>query len=353
MKAILRKLFNDTNTKQIRELIRYGLVGMSTTLINLLTYHGLLFLLDYRIANLIALIASKIYGYFANKKIVFHSRTDSFRSFILEVSRFIFARGITALIDYFGLIIAVEVLHFDKILSKYIIQIIVIFLNYILGKFLVFRQIGEQNMENHNVQEYNTGNIEKYESKNSLKRKMVNNFHHKMLTIIKDIMDKDTPHILDAGCGEGFFTTKVQEALPSADIVGCDGAQEALDIAQKMCPNIHFEIANLYELPYADHSFDLVICSEVLEHLQDPSVALKELCRVGKKVLITVPHEPWFRLGNLLALHNVTRLGDPIDHINHWTFKGFEKFISSRVSQTPLAFDKSFPWSIFIGNFGK
>ncbi len=139
MRAILKRLFSEENIKRIKELIRYGLVGVSTTVINLLTYHILLFVLDYKIANLIALIVSKKYGYFANKTIVFRSKTRTVRSFFMEVIRFILARGFTALVDYFGLILAVEAFGFDKIISKYVLQIIVIIINYIMGKYMVFR----------------------------------------------------------------------------------------------------------------------------------------------------------------------------------------------------------------------
>ena len=135
--------------------------------------------------------------------------------------------------------------------------------------------------------------------------------------------------------------------FPGATIVGCDGAQEALAIARNLAPMVTFEVANIYEMPYEDKEFDLIVCSEVLEHLNNPKAALTELNRVGKSLLITVPHEPWFRLGNLASLHNVARLGDPIDHINHWTFSGFKMFISTNLKRN-CYFDKSFPWSILL-----
>ena len=349
MRATLKRLFKDKN---IKELIRYGLVGISTTAINLLVYHFLILFFDYKIANLIALASSKTYGYFANKTIVFRSRTDNPKAFFLEVARFVFARGITAVVDYFGLIIAVDVLLFDKVLSKYAIQIIVIIMNFFMGKYMVFNKGGEDKMafESYkNVQEYNSGNKNKYETKNPLKRKMVMALHSKMLWYIKEISQGkgDSFRILDAGCGEGFFSAKVYDEFPHASIVGCDGAQEALVIARKINPSIKFEQANIYEMPYRDKEFDLVVCSEVLEHLKDPKSALCELDRVGKCLLVTVPHEPWFRLGNLASLHNVTRLGDPIDHINHWTFGGFKEFTRTCLKRDCL-FDRSFPWSIMV-----
>lgn len=346
-------MIDDKSKKKIAELFRYGLVGTSTTLINLATYHLLLFFIDYRIANLIALIASKTYGYFANKTIVFRSKTDTFRSWLIEVAKFVAARGTTAVVDYFGLILAVEVLGFDKIISKYVLQIIVIVMNYLLGKYVVFNNPEKEPvMENLDVQEYNTGNIDKYQTKNSLKRRMVERFQRKLIGIIRQELNNETDKglkILDAGCGEGFFSALLHGEFPRSCIIGCDGAEEALEVARTIAPGVDFEKANLYELPYADQEFDLVVCSEVLEHLNDPAKALTELERVGRKILVTVPHEPWFRLGNLLALHNVSRLGDPIDHINHWSFGGFKRFILSRGSRKNNTFDRSFPWSIYLG----
>lgn len=353
MRVILERLFKEKN---IKELIRYGLVGLSTTIINLAVYHIFLLFFDYRIANLVALVTSKVYGYFANKKIVFCSKTHGLKAFVLEAIRFIFARGITAVIDYFGLIIAVDVMSFDKVLSKYGIQIIVIILNFFMGKYMVFNKNGEKKVDielNRSVQQYNPGNKNKYETKNPLKRKMVMALHDKMLGYIKEIIRRkggeDSLHILDAGCGEGFFTEKMCAKFPHASIVGCDGAQEALSIASNSVPMVRFEQANIYDMPYKDKEFDLVVCSEVLEHLEDPRSALCELDRVGKNLLVTVPHEPWFRLGNLATLHNITRLGDPIDHINHWTFGGFKKFICTNLKRN-CHFDKSFPWSIMVTN---
>ncbi len=127
--------------KNLKEFIIYGVVGVSTTLVNILIYQGLLFAgVDYKIANLFALVLCKVYGYLANKNIVFRSHCDSFKELISEMLRFVFARGFTGLVDYFGLIFAVEILKADKVLSKYALQIIVILLNYVLGKFLVFRK---------------------------------------------------------------------------------------------------------------------------------------------------------------------------------------------------------------------
>ncbi len=126
---------------RLKELAVYFVVGVSTTIVNIACYHLLVFFgMDYKIANLLALFLCKVYGYFANKTIVFKSKCDSFGELLREIIKYIGSRGFTGIVDYFGLIFAVEILGLDKIYSKYAIQIIVIILNYILGKFFVFKK---------------------------------------------------------------------------------------------------------------------------------------------------------------------------------------------------------------------
>lgn len=122
------------------ELIRYGVAGSTTTLMNLAVYHSFLIIgIDYQRTNLIALIVSKIYGYIINKLFVFRSHCESKRELLLEIGSFISARGFTGVIEYFGLIAMVELFGMDDIFAKYVIQIIVIIFNYVFGKFLIFR----------------------------------------------------------------------------------------------------------------------------------------------------------------------------------------------------------------------
>lgn len=127
--------------KTIKEFVIYGIVGVTTTLVNIVIYQVLLFFkCHYTIANLIAIISCKIYGYLANKNIVFKSHCDSVKELLKELVKFVFARGFTGLVDYFGLILCVEILNKDKVISKYVIQIIVIILNYVMGKYIVFKK---------------------------------------------------------------------------------------------------------------------------------------------------------------------------------------------------------------------
>ena len=89
--------------------------------------------------------------------------------------------------------------------------------------------------------------------------------------------------------------------------------------------------------------WDLVISTEVLEHLKNPKAALKELKRVSNKyILISVPNEPWF------WLFNYTQWGKDIGHVNKWSSKTFIKFLNSQGLKT-LNVRTPFPWTLVFG----
>ncbi len=203
---------------------------------------------------------------------------------------------------------------------------------------------------------YNKGNISKYQTANPLKRKLIARFDLRMLQLLKQTTSENSHmfsgkeiSLLDAGCGEGFIAEQIKQYFPKWNITGVDGAEEAVLFAKKHVKGVSFEVGNLYSLDFPNRAFDIVVCSEVLEHLDDHELALKELNRVSKLVLLlTVPHEPWFRLGNLAAFHNISRLGNPVDHVNHWSFSEFQKFTRELLTDFECKYEISFPWSICL-----
>ena len=122
-----------------KETILYGIFGIFTTFLNIGLYQLLIYLgIVYTNANLVALIVTKISAYIVNKIFVFNSKTENFVELAKEIGRFIVARGATMLLDYFGLIVMVELFGANKSISKYIITILVIVINYFVGKKHVF-----------------------------------------------------------------------------------------------------------------------------------------------------------------------------------------------------------------------
>lgn len=131
--------------------------------------------------------------------------------------------------------------------------------------------------------QYNSGNYEKYMTKNPLKRKMVKRFNRKLLQIIADeisTMESSKIEILDAGCGEGFIDAIILEKFPNVQITGLEYNEEALEIACEMNEEITYLNGDITNMPFKEDFFGLVICTEVLEHLENPQKAMNELIRV-------------------------------------------------------------------------
>ncbi len=104
---------------------------------------------------------------------------------------------------------------------------------------------------------------------------------------------------LDAGCGSGMFSHTV--LLPVCkDVWAIDIAVESVSRLKRRLPQaegarLHIVRASLAQLPFEGASFDVVLCSEVLEHIEDDESALREIARVTKPggfIVITVPHPP-------------------------------------------------------------
>lgn len=193
-----------------------------------------------------------------------------------------------------------------------------------------------------------TTNYQKYNSKNKLKQIMIKRFQEKLLKLLEN--ENKNTSLLDAGCGEGFISDCIYNNTKIKKITGIDINKASLDFASDMNKKIKYKKDDIYKLSFKDNEFDIVITLEVLEHLDNPTKALKEIIRVSKnKIIISVPNEPYFSLGNLLSLKNVKRLGNPPDHINRWSKKKFERFINNEIkNKYKTTIFTSFPWTIII-----
>ena len=95
---------------------------------------------------------------------------------------------------------------------------------------------------------------------------------------------------LDAGCGDGRFLGALADELPE-DVVGVDISQRILETARVRIPRAQLRQANLESMPFEDGRFDLVLSSQVIEHVLDAPAAMRELFRVlepgGRMVIST------------------------------------------------------------------
>jgi len=123
-----------------KESFRYLFFGGLTTLISIVIYSVCIFAgLSVAISNTISTIIAISFAFCVNKIWVFESRDLSAKTTRKELIRFIVGRGATYVIETVLLVLMVDVMKLHPILSKNFTQVVVIVLNYLVSKFLVFR----------------------------------------------------------------------------------------------------------------------------------------------------------------------------------------------------------------------
>lgn len=137
--------------------------------------------------------------------------------------------------------------------------------------------------------------------------------------------------LLDFGCGEAFLAEKLAErGVDLSGYVGVDLRGEAILDAKARLPDLAFAEADIFAWPADGRRFDLVLASQVLEHLVEPRPYLQRLVALCRgKLLLTVPLEPWFQLINFARGRDLARLGNHPEHVNRWNFESFRNFVAA------------------------
>ncbi|MDR1728315.1 MAG: class I SAM-dependent methyltransferase [Acidobacteriota bacterium] len=195
-----------------------------------------------------------------------------------------------------------------------------------------------------------TSNYTKHTQSKGLRKLLIERFDKKLLSLFAPFAG-NVKTLIDVGCGEGFTLKKLHARHPHVQFAGCDINADALELAKAQNPDAHFFVANAYAVQ-AGETFDAVICSEVLEHLEQPGKALSEIKRLvdvagGGCVILSVPDEPFFRLCNFASGKYLKTFGNHPEHIQNFSRRAFYDLCSRYF--TPIACTTSFPWSIFVG----
>ena len=124
------------------ETIRYIFIGGCTTLFDYVTYQIMVVYLHMgvTVSNVVSAALAILFAYVTNKLVVFFSHTSSFAELAMEFLKFIVSRLFTFILEYLGVLFLVEKLGQDYRLGKAETIVIVIIVNYILSKLIVFRQ---------------------------------------------------------------------------------------------------------------------------------------------------------------------------------------------------------------------
>jgi ubiquinone/menaquinone biosynthesis C-methylase UbiE len=109
-------------------------------------------------------------------------------------------------------------------------------------------------------------------------------------SILNAINEYSFDTFIDIGGAEGYTAYLVRE-LFKAKVMSTDLSENACKMAKEIF-KIDALACDIHQLPFQDEGFDIVLCSETIEHVTDYKLAIKELLRITKNVLIiTVPHE--------------------------------------------------------------
>ena len=153
----------------------------------------------------------------------------------------------------------------------------------------------------------------------------------------------------EIGCGEGELAIRL--ARHGLEVRGSDASSEVIGEAARRAAaaglRLEFKAAPVEALDPANDAADLIVCCEVMEHLDDPEAALETVARLASPwAIISVPREPLWRLLNVARLKYVGELGNTPGHLQHWSRRGFVHFLERRLELVEL--HSPLPWTMAL-----
>lgn len=157
-----------------------------------------------------------------------------------------------------------------------------------------------------------------------------------------------TGSAIEVGCGEGELSMRL--AASGVHVRAFDIAEEAVLEARKRAAaaslDIEFSTCSLEQMRGISPS-PLVVCCEVLEHLDDPHAGLATLESLTSQwLLASVPREPVWRAMNVLRGKYLPHLGNTPGHVNHWSRAGFMAFLGKQFELVEVR--SPLPWTMVL-----
>lgn len=191
------------------------------------------------------------------------------------------------------------------------------------------------------------GNVyPKYSTGNPIARALMNNF---LRSVDEAVAEVDPLDIHEVGCGEGYLISRY--AKEGRTLIASDFSEQVIELANKLAhstkEDITFKVKSIYAVSADDDAANLIICSEVFEHLEKPELALKALKKIARPYLIaSVPREPVWRILNTMRGKYVRDFGNTPGHIQHWSQKDFVEFIGKHFNVLNVL--SPFPWTLVL-----
>lgn len=155
-------------------------------------------------------------------------------------------------------------------------------------------------------------------------------------------------YITECGCGQGHVNRHLEQLFQQAQVKGLDIDAPDVEIANsnKLRQNTQLYIKSIYNIDVEEQA-DLVVCCEVLEHLEEPYLALQKMATLkADYYLFSVPREPLWRILNFMRGKYMKDWGNTPDHRNHWSSRGFIQFVNQELEV--VAVKKPLPWTMVL-----
>jgi len=187
---------------------------------------------------------------------------------------------------------------------------------------------------------------DKYQSKNPVEQHLMRRFL-KCFDRLATMTAAHDAH--EVGCGEGNLAMRLAER--GVSVRGFDIAPEVIETAAENARMRGFDIpyrtGSIYDLQPGADSASLIVCCEVMEHLEEPDRALAILASVARPyLLVSVPREPVWRMLNLLRGAYVAQAGNTPGHVQHWSTRAFVKFLQQEFEIIKV--ERPLPWTMVL-----
>lgn len=197
-----------------------------------------------------------------------------------------------------------------------------------------------------NMRVHGKAHAEKYHSTNPVARYLVNGFLSALTALVDRASARD---IHEIGCGEGHICAAI--SMAGRKIRGTDISPDSLAVAREELAAANLDVTlkmqDLYTLDPEMDAAELVICCEVLEHVENPSRAMEMLAGLARPwLIVSVPREPVWCAMNMARGKYLSSFGNTPGHLNHWTKSGFIRFVSQYADVIEV--HSPLPWTMLL-----
>ncbi len=188
---------------------------------------------------------------------------------------------------------------------------------------------------------------DKYNSGNPIVRRIMQGFDATLL----ELVEKANPSAIhEVGCGEGYWVLRWLEQGLTAR--GSDFSSTVINLAKNNASERNlseeaFRQQSIYNLQAEQDSADLVVCCEVLEHLEQPEEALRALQNISQRhVILSVPREPIWSMMNMFRGKYWSEFGNTPGQIQRWSQREFIQMVSQYFFMEQVC--APFPWTMLL-----